>query len=80
MAFSSEGVRDTLVVEAGEREGIYLAQFDMNEIRTYRHTETWGNAFRRPRQYNLITAPEVEEPFIRVNTVGERWDRTRRQS
>lgn len=54
-----------LVIEAGEREGIYIAEFDMDRIRAYRERETWGNAFRKPRCYGLLTSPEVEEPFIR---------------
>lgn len=57
--------RDTLIVEAGEREGIYLASFDIEAIRAYRQREAWGNAYRRPRCYSLLTATEVEEPFIR---------------
>jgi len=56
---------DTLIVEAGESEGVYLAEFDMDSIRAYRKRETWGNAYRRPRLYGLLTSPEVEEPFIR---------------
>lgn len=58
--------RDTLLVEAPEGEGIYLAHFDMAEIRAYRECETWGNAFRKPRSYGLLTSPQVEEPFIRT--------------
>jgi len=58
--------RDTLLVEAPEGEGVYLAHFDMDEIRAYRARETWGNAFRKPRSYGLLTSPQVEEPFIRA--------------
>jgi N-carbamoylputrescine amidase len=32
--------RDTLIVEAGEDEGIYLAPFDIDRIRAYRTRET----------------------------------------
>lgn len=60
-----EGTRDTLLVRAGEAEGIHLAVFDMDAIRAYRQRETWGNAFRRPRLYGLLTAEEVKEPFKR---------------
>jgi N-carbamoylputrescine amidase len=77
IAFAN-GPRDTLVVEAGEVEGIYLAQFDMDQLRDYRRRETWGNAFRRPHLYGAITSPEVEEPFVRLSRDGERWDERRR--
>ena len=58
--------RDTLLVEAPEEEGVYLARFDMEQIRAYREHETWGNAFRKPRSYGLLTSLDVEEPFIRA--------------
>jgi N-carbamoylputrescine amidase len=66
VAYSAdEASRDTLIVEAGESEDIYLAAFDMDSIRAYRQREVWGNAFRRPRLYSLMTASEVEQPFVR---------------
>jgi predicted amidohydrolase len=57
--------RDTLIVEAGESEGIYIAKFDMNKIRGYREKEVWGNAYRKPEKYSLITTKKIEYPFIR---------------
>jgi predicted amidohydrolase len=57
--------RDTLIIEAGESEDVYLATFDMDSIRAYRERETWGNAYRRPRLYRRLTATAVEPPFIR---------------
>jgi predicted amidohydrolase len=57
--------RDTLTVEAGESEGIYIAKFDINKIRGYREKEVWGNAYRKPGKYSLIIAEKVEYPFIR---------------
>ena len=56
---------DPLVVEAGEREGVYIAAFDLDRLRGYRQRETLGNAFRRPGRYGLLTAPEKKTPFIR---------------
>ena len=56
---------ETLIVEAGEDEGVYLARFDMKRIREYREREVWGDAFRKPRTYDLLTSLEVEEPFVR---------------
>jgi len=57
--------RDTLLVEAGEAEGIYLAQFPMEKIREYRSREIHGNAYRRPAKYGLLLSEDVSEPFIR---------------
>ena len=59
------GSRDTLIIEAGEREGIYIADFPLDEIRVYRRTEVHGNAFRHPGKYGLLVSEGIEEPFIR---------------
>lgn len=60
-----ESGRDMLVVEAGECEGIYMAQFDMKNLRDFREHEVWGNAFRKPYRYDLLISNEVNPPFIR---------------
>jgi predicted amidohydrolase len=66
VAFDANGdAVDSLIVEAGEGEGAYVAEFDLDKIRAYREHEVWGNAFRKPSCYDLLTSPEVEEPFIR---------------
>ncbi len=79
MACDAEGnSRDTLVVEAGESEGVYMAAFDMDEMREYRSREVWGNAFRRPHRYRLLTSLDVEEPFVRVDAGGKAYDRSKR--
>ena len=59
--------RDTLIIEAGEAEDVFLASFDIDSIRAYRERETWGNAYRRPRLYKKITAIEIEPPFVRLD-------------
>ncbi|MCZ7569674.1 MAG: carbon-nitrogen hydrolase family protein [Ardenticatenaceae bacterium] len=79
VAFEVDGrARDTLIVEAGEHEGIYLAAFDLQQIREYRQRETGGNAFRRPHRYGLLTCLEIGDPFLRVNAAGESYDPTQR--
>ncbi|HEX6777167.1 MAG TPA: carbon-nitrogen hydrolase family protein, partial [Ktedonobacterales bacterium] len=79
IAFDRHGKsRNTLVVEAGEEEGIYLAPFDLEKLRDYRLRESWGNAFRRPHRYGLLTSPEVQPPFIRVNAQGERYNQQKK--
>lgn len=59
------GSRDTLIVEAGEEEGIYIASFPIDEIREYRKNEVHGNAYRHPGKYGILTYEEINEPFIR---------------
>jgi predicted amidohydrolase len=63
----NEGAQETLIIEAGEDEGIYVAEFDIDKIRAYREREVWGNAFRKPRSYGPLTSLEVEYPFLRAN-------------
>jgi len=61
----NENMIDNLVIEAGDNEGVYLAEFDMTKIRAYRQRETWGNAFRKPGAYGLLVSPDVHPPFLR---------------
>ncbi|MGQ9525773.1 MAG: carbon-nitrogen hydrolase family protein [Armatimonadota bacterium] len=62
-----ESSQDMLVVEAGEAEGVYMATFDLHALRDCRQHETWGNAYRKPRTYGVLTATEVYEPFVRAD-------------
>lgn len=57
--------RDTLIIEAGEEEGIYIATFDMEKLRTYRSREVHGNAYRQPAKYKILLSEEKQAPFIR---------------
>lgn len=59
------GSRDTLVIEAGEEEGIYIAEFPLEELRAYRESEVHGNAYRHPRKYGALVCEKIEKPFIR---------------
>lgn len=61
------GSRDTMIIEAGENEGIYIADFPIDEIREYRSREVHGNAYRRPWKYGLLTEENIEEPFVRAD-------------
>jgi predicted amidohydrolase len=62
-----EKSRNTLIVQADEKEGVYLADFDLDALREYRQREVWGNAFRKPATYKLLTSKVVNEPFVRKN-------------
>jgi len=77
IAFGVRGSRDTLIVEAGTREGIYLAPFDLDALRAWRLAQTQANAFRRPQHYGPLIARDIAAPFIRVNAQGEPYDQVR---
>ena len=53
------------MVSSAEDEGVYLANFDLEAIREYRRLETWGNAFRKPKSYHILTSTTVNQPFVR---------------
>lgn len=57
--------RDTLIIEADESEGIFMAEFPLEEIRDYRGREVHGNAYRHPQKYKLLISERIETPFIR---------------
>ncbi len=69
---------DTLIIEAGQNEGVFIASFDLARLREYRQRETWGNAFRKPHRYSLLTSHDVAKPFGRVDRDGEPYEQTRR--
>lgn len=59
------GSRDMCILEAPEKEGIYLADIDLSRLRAYRKEEVMGNAYRRVPTYGALLDPEVHEPFVR---------------
>lgn len=67
-----------LIIQAGEKEGIYMAEFDLDKLRKDRKEEVLGNAFRKPHRYKDLTSMKVEEPFVRKNAFGKIFDREER--
>ncbi len=66
---SNGAYRDNTVFMADEEsEGIFIAGFDMAQIRSWRESETWGNAYRKPYAYKNIVSNEIKEPFKRENS------------
>ena len=59
--------RDMLVVEAGEHEGIVIADIPVEALRKYRSTEVHGNAYRHPEKYSKLVEECIEAPFIRAD-------------
>lgn len=59
------GSRDTCILLADGKEGVYLAELDLAQLRRYRATEVHGNAYRHPKKYGILTETRIEAPFIR---------------
>lgn len=60
-----EGSRDTCILIADGREGIFIADLDLDMLRTYRNEEVHGNAYRKPKKYGLLTENKINAPFKR---------------
>jgi predicted amidohydrolase len=52
------GPRDCCVFEAGEEAGIYIAELDVDQLRSYRKREVWGMKNRRPELYTVISSKQ----------------------
>ena len=61
------GSRDTCILQADEKEGIYIAELDIEQLRKYRRTEVHGNAYRRPQKYTVLCDEYIDEPFVRTD-------------
>ena len=57
--------RDTCILQTDGQEGIYIAELDLEQLRSYRESEVHGNAYRHPKKYGLLTDTRIREPFIR---------------
>ena len=72
------GADGSLLVQAGETEGVYIAELDLEALRAHRAHGIWGNAYRRPHRYGILVSNEVRAPFERTNGLGERFEREER--
>ena len=59
------GSRDTCILQAGTKEGIYIAELDLEQLRSYRKSEVHGNSYRHPKKYGMLLETAINEPFIR---------------
>jgi N-carbamoylputrescine amidase len=67
-AFGADG---NIILRAGDDEGVYIAEYDIDEIREYRRTSNLGDAFRKERYYRPLVEAPVPEVFAdRKNCVG----------
>lgn len=62
-----EGSRDTCILQADGREGIFVAQLDLEQLRSYREKEVHGNAYRHPEKYGILIDTGRNQPFIRAD-------------
>lgn len=60
-----EGSRDTCILQADGKEGIYIAELDLEQLRHYRENEVHGNAYRHPKKYELLVDTKIDKPFVR---------------
>lgn len=57
---------NTIIKTTDVSEQILIAKFDIDEIRRYRKTETWGNAYRKPQAYTDLLSKNICKPFVRT--------------
>lgn len=60
-----EDSRDTCILQVDGQEGIFAAELDLEQLRSYREAEAHGNAFRHPKKYGLLVDTKIEPPFVR---------------
>lgn len=75
VAYAADGMP---IIEAGDAEDVYIAAYDLDATRTHREQTIWGNAYRRPHRYALLTSMDVSPPFERRNGDGIPFDRSQR--
>lgn len=62
-----ESSRDTCILQADGSEGIFIAELDLEQLRSYREKEIHGNAYRHPEIYKILLDTQISYPFIRNN-------------
>ena len=62
------------LVMAEEKEGIYMATFDLEDLRGRRGRCIWGNAYRRPHRYGDLLKTDRDEIWQRIDGTGKPYD------
>ena len=62
---NGECTDNTLLLADAETEGLFYAEFDMDQLRSYREREMMGNTFRKVKAYAALLDGRVEYPFVR---------------
>lgn len=58
-------VDNTILLADDMTEGLYYAEFDMDELRVYREREMMGNTFRKVKAYAELMGTDIGYPFER---------------
>ncbi len=58
-------VDNTIFLADEITEGLYYADFDMEQLRAYREREMLGNTFRKVKAYQDLLSDHIAYPFIR---------------
>ncbi len=60
-------VDNVLLMADALTEGLFYAEFYMDQIRSYREREMMGNTYRKVSAYDLLLDKGISYPFIRTN-------------
>jgi len=71
IAFDAEG---KCLVQAKQKEGLYMASFDLSALRRHRAETIWGNAYRRPQRYGLLLETDRAPVWQRKDGNGNIYD------
>ncbi len=55
------GVRDMCVFEAPETPGVYVAELDLDRLRTHRSNDIMGDKYRHPEKYGILSDSGVRD-------------------
>lgn len=58
-------VDNTIFIADDKTQGIFYADFNLDELRDYRKREMLGNTFRKTKAYSDLLNDKIEDPFIR---------------
>jgi len=68
ICYGEHGHQEHKLVEADESEGVFLASFDLAALRGYRKRQTWGDAYRKPGNYQALVANAPAPIFSRPDS------------
>lgn len=71
VAYAASG--EELVLAKG-RPGVFLATFDLDDLRDRRRRVIWGNAYRRPHRYTLLDDTARDAVWNRTDGLGLPYD------
>ena len=55
------GSRDMCVFEAPGEPGVYIAELDLDRLRTHRSNDIMGDKYRHPEKYGILSNPDVRD-------------------